>query len=113
MFGTKRQASSIAAEQIGRLTRNTDPQPNCSTRSPPASGPSAIPMPETPAQIPIAIARSAGSRNVLVRIDSVVGKMNAPPIPMSPLAPMSCVGVLTVEASADDTPNQVRPNMSG
>ena len=36
--------------------------------------------------------RSLGSWNVLVMIDSVVGKMNAAPMPMSPRATMSIVG---------------------
>ena len=69
-------------------------------------------MPATPAHTPIARARSAGSRNVLVRIDSVVGKMNAPPTPMSARAAISMPGEFAVEASAEKTPNHANPNIS-
>ena len=59
--------------QIGTLMRKTADHPNCSTSTPPSTGPSAIPTPLTPAQMPIARARSCGTRNVLVMIERVVG----------------------------------------
>jgi hypothetical protein len=49
---------------------------------------------------------------VLVRIDSVVGKMNAPPTPMSARAAISMPGEPAIEASAEKTPNHANPNTS-
>ena len=48
---------------------------------PPMSGPMASARPEMPAHMPIACARSLGSGKVLVRIESVLGIMIAPPTP--------------------------------
>ena len=53
-----RQEEGVA--QIGTLMRKTADHPNCSTSTPPSTGPSAIPTPLTPAQMPIARARSCG-----------------------------------------------------
>ena len=47
------------------------------------TGPMATPAPATPAQMPMARPRSAGSGKMLVRIDSVAGMMSAPPMPMN------------------------------
>ena len=55
---------------IGAGTQNTPAQPIRSTRTPPTSGPKAIPKPIAPAQIPIARPRSSRG-NTAVRIDSV------------------------------------------
>ena len=112
VFGMNRHASAKVSAHTGTLMKNTDPQPKCSTSRPPMTGPIAMPMPATPAHTPMARARSAGSRNVLVRIDSVVGKMNAPPTPMSARAAMSMPGEPAVDASAETTPNHASPNMS-
>ena len=49
---------------------------------------------------------------MFVRIESVVGKMNAPPTPMSARAAISMPGELAVEASAEKTPNHASPNIS-
>ena len=57
----------------GTLIRNTASQPKFSTSRPPSNGPNAIPTPATPAQTPMARARSAGTWKVLVMIESVVG----------------------------------------
>src|SRR3954453_9182602 len=80
-------------------------------RTPPTIGPTATPSPETPAQIPIALARS-WPVNVLVRIDSVVGKMNAAPTPMSARQAMSIAGESAVVARSENAPNHTRPNVS-
>ena len=73
---------SARATTIGRLTRKIQLQSACSISQPPVTGPIAMPMPETPAQIPIALPRSWAG-NVAVRIESVDGMMNAPPMPIS------------------------------
>ena len=69
----------------------------------------AMPSPDTPAQIPIARARSRSSWNVFVRIDSVVGKMQAPPMPISARARMSMSADELNDAIAEKTPNSARP----
>src|SRR5437763_890803 len=112
VLGTSHRARMKVTAHTGTLMRNTEPHPKRSTSSPPTTGPMAIPMPATPAHTPIARARSAGSRNVLVRIDRVVGKMNAPPTPMRARAAMSIPGELAVDASAENTPNHASPNNS-
>ena len=68
---------------IGRLTRKIQLQSACSISQPPVTGPIAIPMPENPDQMPIAFPRSWAG-NVAVRIESVDGMMNAPPMPIRP-----------------------------
>ena len=71
-----------------------------------------MPTPLTPAHTPIARARSDGLRNVLVMIDSVVGKMHAAPRPMNARAAISIPGDVAVDATAENTPNHANPNMS-
>src|SRR5215469_12453425 len=80
---TKKKPPMRPRITTGTLTRNTEPHQNRWSSHPPAIGPMAIPMPDTPAQMPIALPRSPGSRNVLVRIDRVDGMMIAPPTPIS------------------------------
>ena len=70
-----------------------------------------MPRPDTPAQIPIAFARSCPV-NVLVRIDNVVGKMNAPPTPMSPRAKINIPGDDACDANAENTANIASPAVS-
>ena len=68
---------------IGMFTQNTELHEKCRSRSPPITGPMATARPEKPAQTAIARPRSRGSRNTLVRIDSVDGMISAPPMPMN------------------------------
>ncbi len=74
---------------MGRFTQNTECQEKCFSRNPPVIGPTATPSPENPAHTAIARPRSLGSRNTLVRIDSVAGMINAPPTPMKARAAIS------------------------
>ncbi len=62
------------------LTQKIARQPMPSTSAPPSTGPSAMLKPITPAQIPIACARSRGSVNVLRMIDMATGLSIEPPI---------------------------------
>ena len=71
-----------ATAMIGTLTKNTEPHEKCSSRKPLATGPTAAPPPEIPAQMAIALPRSCGGKT-LVRIDSVAGMTNAAPRPMT------------------------------
>src|SRR5437870_8039250 len=73
--GTSGFAAIRAPMTIGTLTRNTEPQEKWSRSRPPATGPIAIPSPETPAQMEIALARSCLG-NTFVRTDRVDGMMN-------------------------------------
>ncbi len=63
---------------MGTLTKKTEPHQKCSSSQPPAIGPRMIPMPDTPAQMPMARPRSLGGK-MFVMIDSVAGMINAPP----------------------------------
>ena len=98
--GTKKWPAISAVAAMGRFTQNTELHEKWVSSSPPITGPSATPSPEKPAQIAMARPRSFGSRNTLVRMDSVDGMMSAPPTPMSALVRMSCDGL---PASADIT----------
>ena len=56
----------------GTLTRKIDPHQKCRKSAPPATGPGAIASPDTPAQTPIAMARSWRSRKTwgtVARVD--------------------------------------------
>ena len=53
------------------------------------TGPAATPMPTTAPQTPRAAARSRRSRNVLVMMDRVVGKITAAAVPMATRAAIS------------------------
>ena len=53
------------------------------------TGPRATARPPTLAHMAIALARSFGSVNTLVRIDRVAGMISAPPMPMTARAAMS------------------------
>ena len=89
---------------------NTDPHQKCSSSTPPVIGPRPIPSAETPAQTPIAFARSVGFVNTLVMIESVAGMMNAPPTPMSPRVKMSAVALGAKADNNEPIPKIARPN---
>ena len=69
----------------------------------------ATPRPDTPAQMPMALARSAGSVKTLVRMDSVAGMISAPPMPMNARAPMRALAEPLKAASTEPTPKMARP----
>jgi hypothetical protein len=71
--------------------RKTEPHQNFSSSAPPTTGPIATARPTAPAQTPIALPRSRGSKT-LEMIDSVDGMTAAPPMPMSARAQISWVG---------------------
>ena len=62
-------------------------------------------MPATAAQIPIAFARSSAGKT-FVRIDSVVGMISAPPIPISALVAISMLAD-SANAEASDAPPKI------
>ncbi len=77
--GTKIAVSTNASAQIGRLIQNTARQSITSISAPPTIGPSAIEMPTTPPQTPIARARSTRPVNTWVMIDIATGFIIEPP----------------------------------
>ena len=97
---------------IGTLIQKMLCQSKRSTSVPPISGPMASARPEMPAHMPIARARSRGSRKVFVMIDSVLGSMRAPPIPCTTREPMRNV-VAGARAHRTEPPvNSARPAMN-
>ncbi len=87
--GTKIAVSRIATAQIGRLIQNTARQSTYWMSAPPTMGPSAIEMPTTPPQIPIARARSTRPRNTWVMIDIATGFIIEPPMACNKRAAIS------------------------
>jgi len=108
-FGTRLPHSTSATQTIGTFTRKIEPHQKWARRMPPMIGPSPIPIPLTPAQIPIARPRSFGSVKMLVMIDNVAGMMNAAPIPMNAREMTSCVTPFENAALVDATANITRP----
>ena len=80
--------------------RNTEPQEKWPSSQPPSSGPNATPMPDTPAHMPMARARSLRSVNRLVSNDKVAGMISAPPMPMNDRVAINMVADV---ANADAT----------
>ncbi len=105
---TTRTATRNPAMPIGTLRKNTDSQPKFSTIQPPRVGPSASATPETPAQIPIALARSSGG-NVTVRIESVPGISIAAPMPCRTRKTISWLLVDDSPEPSDASVKIVRP----
>ena len=88
--------------------RKTAVQLNCSSSQPPLAGPMPTPMPATAAQMPIAFARSPAGKT-LVMIDSVVGMISAPPMPMSALVTMSMFADSAKAEASDAPPKMASP----
>ena len=109
--GTSGLAASNAIATIGRLTRKTEPHEKWSRRSPPATGPIATPIPETPAQMEIAFARSRFG-NTFVRTERVDGMMNAAPKPMTPRPAINIVDEVATVARSEPAPKTPRPASS-
>ena len=102
--GTRKRPATRPTITTGTLIRKTEPHQKCSSSQPPVTGPMATPRPETPAQMPMALARSAGSVKTLVRMDRVAGMISAPPMPMNARAPMSAPAEPLKAATTEPTP---------
>ena len=79
-----------------------------SVRKPPSTGPIASASAETPAQVPIALPRSAAGK-ALVTIDSVAGIIRAPPIPWTTRLATRAVVSGARPAVADEIENRITP----
>ena len=75
----------------GTLIRKTEPHQKWVSSRPPSTGPIATPMPTAEVQMPMARARSPGSKT-LAMIDRVCGMTAAPPRPITARAAMSWSG---------------------
>jgi hypothetical protein len=75
-------------------------------------GPTAMPIADTPAHTPMALARSRGLWNTLVRIDKVAGMIADAPMPISARVPMSTVADGANADNAEPTPKITRPMVS-
>ena len=111
LSGTRKRPATSATTTTGTLTRKIQLQSACSISQPPVTGPIAIPSPETPAQMPIALPRSCAG-NVAVRIESVDGMMNAPPMPIRPRITISSSGEVASADPSEPSPNTSRPSVS-
>ena len=72
--------TATAPTATGRLRKKIARQDTYSVSAPPTTGPIASASADTPAQVPIALPRSAGGK-VTVMIESVADIMNAAPTP--------------------------------
>ena len=70
------------------------------------------PSADTPAHTPIALPRSTGFVKTFVRIDSVDGMMNAPPMPISARVAMSVDADPAKAEASEPVPKTARPKAS-
>ncbi len=89
---------------------NTDRQPTESTSTPPSTGPSAMLMPNSAPQTPIAWARSRGSSNTLRMIDIATGLSIEPPIAWMTRAAMSNPRLGAIAHSSEPKENRASPH---
>ncbi len=80
---------TIAATTIGTLIQKMARQPTPSTSAPPRIGPSASDRPDIEPNTPMALARSAGSGNVVATIAIATGLSIVPPTACSARAAIS------------------------
>src|SRR5512132_2212629 len=98
---TVRVAVRKATTPTGTFRKNTDCHPRRSTIRPPTVGPRARARPDTPAQSPMARARSCAG-NVTVMIDRVPGMRRAAPIPWMTRNATSCPVLWDSPQASDD-----------
>ncbi len=105
---TANSVTSTAPTATGRLRKKIDCQLTLSTRKPPTTGPIASAIADTPAQVPIALPRSAGGK-ALVMIDSVAGIIIAEPTPCTARQATSQVSLGEKPIAALESANTVTP----
>ena len=105
---TRRPSATVTAPST-TLIQNPARQFATSVIAPPTTGPAASPMLATPAQIPTARARRAGSAYSVTRIDSVCGISAATPAACTARAASRNPGPGAAAHAADPTVNKVTP----
>src|ERR1700730_15072216 len=108
---TRKRPAASATITTGTFTKKTEPHQKCWRRYPPMVGPTTMPRPETPAQIPIACPRSSDG-NSLVRIDRVAAMMMQPPTPARPRAAISSAAEPENADATDPKPNTTSPTVN-
>jgi hypothetical protein len=108
--GIQRAAASSATAQSGTLNQKTARHPNAPVRRPPSSGPATRPSDPSPAQIPIARARSAGSRREALTRASDAGSSAAAPTPCTARAAISAAGTGASAQASVPPPKTASPN---
>src|SRR6266511_3398123 len=86
---TIRGVSASTSAPTGTLTKKIHSHPRYFVNTPPASTPTAAPLPPSAPQIPRALFRSAPSSKLVMTIESAAGEMMAPPSPCTPRAAIS------------------------
>ncbi len=108
LSGAARQVSANTATHSGTLIAKIQRHEALSTSQPPSNGPMAAATPDSPAQVPMAGARSSGRNDAWMR-DRAPGVSRAAPTPWSTRRAMSWAGVWAAAHSADATRNQPTP----
>jgi hypothetical protein len=99
----------MASTPTGRLSQKIERQPIVCTSTPPTKGPAAMLRPATPAQTPMARARSRRSVKVLVMIDMATGLSIEPPTACTMRNAISRPTVGAMLHSSEPTLNSTRP----
>ncbi len=99
----------MATATTGTLTQKMARQPKPSTRAPPRTGPSASDRPDTEPNTPIALARSAGSGNVLAVMAMATGLSMVPPAACTARAAISQPMPGARLHSSEPSPKAARP----
>ena len=107
--GTTRNVAMTVMITIGTLMKKTEPHQKFSSSQPPLIGPAATPTPLVALHIPMALARSEVSVNMLVMMARVAGKIPAAPIPMSARPTINSPALSAEPANADVTPKITNP----
>jgi len=106
--GTAKASSGTATRATGTLSQKIACQLTPSTTAPPTTGPSATPRPETPPQIPIAMARFAAGTDAASRV-SESGIMAAAPSPCTARATMRDSELVDSAAAIEAAPKTRSP----
>ena len=107
--GTNSRVRTIAATTIGTLTQKIACQPTPSTSTPPRIGPSASARPDIEPKTPMALARAAGSGNVVATIAIATGLSIVPPTACSARAAISHSMLGARPHSSEPSPNVASP----
>ena len=108
VFGTQRSARTKSTTAMGTLTQKIASQPANCVSTPPRSGPTAAAPDMTAPHMPNAVARSL-SRNSAFTLDSVDGRMHAPPMPWMTRAMTNGANEVESAATMEPTVKITRP----
>ena len=107
--GSRKRPAMSAPIVTGTLIRKTEPHQKWASSNPPSTGPMAPPAPARAAQTPMARPRSRASMKMLVSSDSVLGMINAPPMPMKHRVKISMVDEVAMADMIEPAQKMMRP----